>query len=199
MSAAFQRFAGISAVLVGVGGLIYGLLFGAIVYDAGRGVQLAWLTIGLVGPVLATPVIVALYYRLRDTDRGFALLALLLGLGATFGQLENAALFLGKELVPELGGGQPDPAGAFRFGVLGLSLFVFGWLIVRGGALPRGLGYLGQIGGVLLVLVYLGRVTGVIDPATEFTVIPPVLYGVVIHPIFYVWLGRLLRREAETV
>jgi hypothetical protein len=198
MSPTFQRFAGISAVLVGVGGLVYGLLFGAIVYGAGRGLILTWLTLGLVGAALATPVAVALYLRLRDTDRAFALLALLFGFVAALGQLENSSLALAIS-VGDLVGESSDPAGHFRFGLLGLSLSIVGYLILRGGAFPKGLGYVALAGGVLLVLTYVGRVTGVIDPATKFTVIPPVLYGVVIHPVFYVWLGRLLRREAETV
>lgn len=197
MSPTFQRFAGISAVLVGLGGLVYGVLFGAIVYGAGRPVALTWLTIGLVGAVLSVPVAVALYLRLRETDRGFALLALLFGLVASLGQLENSGLTLAKEL-GDLVGESSDPAGHFRFGLLGVSLFIVGWLMVRGAAFPKRLGYLGQAGGVLLVLVYVGRLTGVIDPATKITVVPPVLYGVLIHPIFYVWLGRILRREAET-
>ena len=50
--------------------------------------------------------------------------------------------------------------------------------------------------GVLLVLVYLGRLTGVIDPATEVTTLSPLLYGLVVHPVFYVWLGVVLRRAA---
>jgi hypothetical protein len=196
----YDRFAGTCAVLVGVGGLAYGILFGAIVLGASRPVAVVWLTLGLVGALLATPVSVALYYRLRDTDRGFALLALLLGLAATLGQLENSALGLGGALTPEVAGpGAPaDPFGVFRFGLAGVALFVVGWLVVRGGALPRGLGYLAQAGGILLVLVYLGRLTGVIDPATRITVLPPVLYGVVVHPILYVWLGVLLRRPATT-
>jgi hypothetical protein len=198
MSPTFQRFAGISAVLVGVGGLVYGVLFGAIVYGAGRGLILTWLTLGLVGAALATPVAVALYLRLRDTDRAFALLALLFGFVAALGQLENSSLALAIS-VGDLVGESSDPAGHFRFGLLGLSLSIVGYLILRGGAFPKGLGYVALAGGILLVLTYVGRVTGVIDPATEFTVIPPVLYGVVIHPVFYVWLGRLLRREAETV
>ncbi|MDQ4006294.1 MAG: DUF4386 family protein [Actinomycetota bacterium] len=186
----FERFAGAAAVTVGVGGLAYGVLFGWIVLGAPRSVALSWLTLGVLGSIFATPVTVALYYRLRDVDRGFALLALLLGLAAALGQFENSALALSRALSPELGGAAPDPAGVFRFGLLGVALFLIGWLIVRGGTLPRGLGYLGQVGGVLLVLIYLGRLTGVIDPATEITVLPPVLYGVVIHPWFYVWLGR---------
>jgi hypothetical protein len=134
----FDRFAGTSAILVGLGGLVYGVLYGAIVLGASRPVRITWLAVGLLGALLTTPVLVALYYRLRDTDRGFALLALL----------------------------------------------------------PRGLGSLASAGGVLLVLVYLGRLTGVIDPATEVTTLPPLLYGLVVHPVFYVWLGVVLRRTA---
>jgi hypothetical protein len=198
MTRTFDRFAGASAILVGLGGLAYGLLFGWIVLGAPRAVAISWLTIGLLGALLTTAVSVALYYRLRETERGFALLALLLGLAASLGQLENSALGLGRALTPEIAseGAPPDPFGAFRFGVAGVALFIVGWLIVRGGALPRGLGYLAQFGGFLLVLVYLGRLTGVIDPANRITVLPPLLYGVVVHPIFYVWLGSHLRRTA---
>jgi hypothetical protein len=196
MSVIFQRFAGVSSILVGLGGLVYGVLFGAIVYGAGRGVVLTWLTFGLAGAALATPVAVALYLRLRDTDRAFALLALLFGFVAALGQLENSSLALAIS-VGDMVGESSDPAGHFRFGLLGLSLFIVGYLILRGGALPRGLGFLGVAGGILLLLTYVGRVTGVIDPDTKITVLPPVLYGVVVHPIFYVWLGLTLRRQAE--
>lgn len=194
----FDRFAGVCSILVGMGGLLYGILFGAIVLGAERAVQITWLALGVGGALLSAPVGVALYYRLRDIDRGFALLALLLGLAAALGQFENSALGLGGALTPEIGeGGAPaDPFGAFRFGLAGVALFIVGWLVVRGGALPRGLGYLAEFGGGLLVLVYLGRLFGVIDPATRITVVPPVLYGVVIHPVFYVWLGVVLRRTA---
>jgi hypothetical protein len=196
MSATFQRLAGISSILVGLGGLVYGVLFGAIEYGAGRAVALTWLTLGLVGALLSTPVAVALYLRLRATDRALALLAFLFGFVAALGQFENSSLTLAKE-VGGLVGESSDPAGHFRFGVLGLSLLIIGWLIVQGGSLPRRLGSLAFAGGVLLVLTYLGRLTGVIDPATKITTLPPLLYGVVVHPVFYVWLGRILRREAE--
>lgn len=199
MSRSFERFAGMSAILVGIGGLAYGILFGAIVQGAGSPLQEIWLALGLVGALLATPVTVALYLGLREVDRGFALLALLLGIAAAFGQLENSGLGLGNELTPELGHeAAPDPYGVFRFGLLGVALLIVGWLMTRGGGFPRGLGILGEVGGALLILVYLGRLTGVIDPATKITVLPPVLYGVVIHPIFYVWLGIVLRRRTAS-
>jgi hypothetical protein len=201
MSRTFERFAGTCAILVGIGGLVYGLLFGWIVLGSPRVVATTWLAIGLLGALLATPVSVALYYLLRETDRGFALLALLLGLAATLGQFENSALGLGGSLTTGIvsQAGPADPFGAFRFGLLGVALLIVGWLAVRSGALPRGLGYMAVIGGILLVLTYVGRLTGVIDPATRITVLPPVLYGIVIHPIFYIWLGLTLRREAVRV
>jgi hypothetical protein len=151
----------------------------------------------VIGATLAAPVAVALYLRLRETDRAFALLALLFGFVAALGQLENSSLTLAKE-VGDMVGESSDPAGHFRFGLLGLSLFTIGWLIVQGAALPRRLGQVAEAGGVLLVLTYLGRLTGFIDPGTPITTLPPLLYGIVVHPLFYVWLGRVLRREAAT-
>ncbi|MGH2710461.1 MAG: DUF4386 family protein [Actinomycetota bacterium] len=195
MTRTFQRFAGTCSILVGIGGLAYGVLFGFIVYGAERPVALVWLALGLLGALLGTPVAVALYMKLRDRDWGFALLALLLGIFGSVGQLQNSALTLAKE-VGELRGESSDPAGAFRFGLLGLSLLIVGWLIVRSGAFPKRLGYLAEVGGVLLVLTFLGRTTGLIDTANELSVLPPVLYGVVIHPVLYVWLGRVLRKDA---
>jgi hypothetical protein len=130
----FDRFAGTSAILVGLGGLVYGVLFGAIVLGASRPVRITWLAVGLLGALLTTPVLVALYYRLRDTDRGFALLALLLGLAAALGQLENSALGLGSAVTPDIGleGAPADPFWAFRFGLAGVALFIVGWLICQG-------------------------------------------------------------------
>jgi hypothetical protein len=134
----FDRFAGTSAILVGLGGLVYAVLFGTIVLGASRPVRITWLAVGLLGALLTTPVLVALYYRLRDTNRGFALLALLLGLAAALGQFENSALGLGSAVTPEIGlEGEPaDPFGAFRFGLAGVALLIVGWLSVRGAPSP---------------------------------------------------------------
>ena len=196
MSRTFQRFAGTCSILVGIGGLAYGLLFGAIVYGAERPVALVWLTLGLLGALLGTPVAIALYMKLRDFDWGFALLALLLGVIGSVGQAQNSALTLAKE-VGELRGEASDPSGLFRFGLIGLSLFIVGWLIAKSGAFPKRLGYLAEAGGILLILTFIGRTTGLIDTSNELTVLPPILYGVVVHPVFYVWLGRLLRKDKD--
>jgi hypothetical protein len=46
--------------------------------------------------------------------------------------------------------------------------------------------------------MYVGRLAGFINPATKVTLIPPFLYGFVVHPGFYVWVARhLLRPQAQ--
>ena len=194
MSKTFQRFAGTCSILVGVGGLAYGVLFGFIVYGAERPVALVWLTLGLLGALLGAPVAVALYVKLRDFDWGFALLALLLGVIGSVGQAQNSALTLAKE-VGGLRGESSDPSGVFRFGLIGISLLIVGWLIVKSGSFTKRLGYLAEVGGTLLILTFVGRTTGLIDTSNELTTLPPILYGVVVHPVLYIWLGRHLRKD----
>jgi hypothetical protein len=66
-------------------------------------------------------------------------------------------------------------------------------LLTRGGAtLPSRLATLGAAVGVLLVLVYLGRLI-VLTPTNPLVAIPAALTGVVLSPAFYIWLGLELR------
>jgi hypothetical protein len=199
----FVKLAGILSVFVGFGGLAYGILFAAIVEGAGRSVQRTWIVLAMLGGLAACGVFVGLYERLRDVLPAVARLALLFGVLAGVGQLLNASAALGYSLetAPAPPGdfdGTPDPLGILRFGLNGVALFLFAWLMVGDRRLPKGLVYLGQLGGVLLVVMYVGRLTGTIDPADRITLIPPLLYGLAVHPIFYAWLGReLLRPEAR--
>ncbi|MFN8448714.1 MAG: hypothetical protein U0521_09030 [Anaerolineae bacterium] len=50
------------------------------------------------------------------------------------------------------------------FGVAGMSAVIFSLVIVRSGELPKALGYLGYLLGVLLLVVYLGRPIGLTRP-----------------------------------
>jgi len=181
-----------------VGGLVYGALFAYIVAGAPTWVLRTWLILAILGGLASTGVFVALYERLNATAGAVARWALLLGVVAGLGQMLNASVGLGFEVNPPPDGAfisEPDPLGILRFGLNGVALFLFGWAIVRSAALPRGLGYLAEVGGVLLVTVYVGRLTGIIDPATRLTLIPPLLYGLAVHPVLFVWLGRLLWME----
>jgi hypothetical protein len=197
----FQRLAGGLAIAVAIGGLAYGILFGWIVLGAPDGVFATWEVLAMLGGLAVTGVFVGAYERFREVGRPWVLWALLLGVAAGLGQMLNASVGLAYEVgaaAPPPGAfeGTPDPVGILRFGVNGLGLLLLGWVIARAPGYPRGLGLLGQLGGALLILMYLGRLTLIIDPANRITLIPPVLYGLVVHPIFFVWLGLVLRREA---
>jgi hypothetical protein len=201
-SASFDRFGGNCAILLGIGGFIYAILFAFVVADseAPTWVTGLWLTFLLVGGLLTTVVTVALYQRLREIDEGVALLALLLGFAAAVGGLVHAAY----QLIP-ITSSNPgvivtttpaDPLGVLRFGLAGVTLLILAVLIVRSEQFPKSLGYLAYFGGALLVFIYVGRLFDVITPAEKITLIPPFLYGFIVHPVFYVWLGRQLLRTA---
>jgi hypothetical protein len=197
----FDRLGGALAISVGLGGLAYGILFAYIVEGAPVGVVRAWLVLAILGGLAVTGVFVAIHECLRGRDGAVSRWALLLGVVAGLGQMLNASVALGYELNPPPDGAVPagpDPLGILRFGLNGVALFLFGLAMARTKRFPNALRYLAESGGVLLVVSYVGRLTGIIDPADRITLLPPLLYGVFVHPIFYVWLGRVLRgRQGE--
>ena len=193
VSPSLDRLAGPFATAVGVGGLLYGALFAWIVVGSPDWVPDLWFALLTVGGLLAVPVGVALYQRLRATDEGLALTALLLGLAGALGGVVHGAFNLAAQINPASVGKEasPDPGGIFRYATAGLALVVLGWLIMAGRALPRRLGQLALLSGFVLVFIYIGRLYDFITPSNRPTLFPPLLYGLVLHPVFYLWLGRL--------
>jgi hypothetical protein len=149
------------------------------------------------GGLLATPVSVALYLRLRPTEEGFALWGLLLSLVGSLGSMVHGgfdlARLIGPPSLPTEIPNPVDPRGLLTFGVAGLGVFVFAVLIRRGGGLPRGLGIQGMAAGVLLILIYLGRLI-LFDPTNPLLLGAAVLGGFLVTPAFFIWLGVALRR-----
>ncbi|WIG59432.1 MAG: hypothetical protein OJF49_002179 [Ktedonobacterales bacterium] len=210
-AASYERFAGVCALLGGVGSILYSVVFVIL-----KNVLLYSLLLTL-GGLLASAVLVGVYSRVREANRDFALLALLLGVVAALGSFGHGAYDLANALHPEAGPtrvlstaasataistlpSEIDARGALTFGLSGLALLVFSWLIVRSGRLPRGLGYLGYALGVLLILTYLGRLI-VLDPASDagkvFILAPAALTGLIVNPIWYLWLGSALLRVTQ--
>jgi hypothetical protein len=156
----------------------------------------------LANGLLATAVLVALYERLRATDASFALWGLLLGLAGAIG----SALHGGYDLAAVLHQHAPvdpnlpsamDPRGLLTFGASGISLWVFAWLMARGGQLPRGLAYLAYLVAGLELVLYLGRLI-VFDAKHPVIVVPALLAGFIATPIWYIWLGVSLWRGARS-
>ena len=190
-SGSFERFAGACAILAGISGFMYAVAFVVLQDELLSGLFL------MLGGLFTTVALVAVYERLRETDASFALLALLLGAAGSLGMAVHGGYDLANAVnpppdLPDLPN-PVDPRGLLTFGVAGAALFVVSWLIGRSGRLPKGLGYLGYASAVLLLALYLGRLI-VLDPTNPAILVPALLNGFLVNPIFYVWLGLVLLR-----
>lgn len=195
VSSSYERFAGVCAVLTGVVGLAYAVAFVIL-----RSPSLSALCL-LLGGLLGTVTLVAVYARLRETDASVALLALLLGVTGAMGAAIHAGYDLSNVLHPPAAvnldmPSQIDPRGMLTFGIAGLGLWAMAWLILRGGQFPRGLGYLGYVTAVLLIVVYLARLI-VLDASSPLVLAPAALVGFIANPVWYVWLGLSLWRNTR--
>lgn len=197
----FERFGGSMGILAGIAGFLYAVAFIIL-----RNALLSSLFLMLVG-VFSTGALVALYYRLRQTDIAFGLWALLMGIAGAFGSAVHGGYDLAYNVnvpspapPPELMAlpSQVDPRGLLTFGFTGIALFTFSWLIIRSRVLPSTLGYVGYLSAVLLIALYLGRLI-VLDPANPVILVPALLNGFVLNPVWYIWLGIALYRHAAAV
>jgi len=195
---AFERFAAACAFVVGVGGFVYAILFVTILRGSGQPAETASAVLLLVGGLLSTAVLVAVYERLRAPGGPFARWALLLGTVAAIGSAVHGGFDLANVFNrPRIGFSIPspvDPRGLLTFGVTAIAVLVLAWLILRTGAFPRRLAYVGFAAALLLGVIYVGRLT-VLDPKSPVLLVAALLAGFVVNPLWYVWLGLELRRE----
>src|SRR5437867_3706609 len=78
-TATFERIAAVSAALVALGALAYTGIFVLLVGGTKGLENRLWFLVLMVGAIATTPVLVAVYQRLRRFDAALALIALLLG------------------------------------------------------------------------------------------------------------------------
>jgi hypothetical protein len=196
MKTSFERFGGWGAILAGVSGFLYSIAFIVLQNDL-----LSALFLMLSG-LFSITALVALYERLRGSENGFALLGLLLSLSAALGSAIHGGYDLSNVLHPpaSLNTDLPnpiDPRGLLAFGVSGLGLFLFSWLMAQGVNFPKGLAYLGYISAALMIVLYLGRL--ILLQATNLAIaIPALLEGFIVNPLWYIWLGRTLFRNQNS-
>ena len=88
-----------------------------------------------------------------------------------------------------------DPRGLGTFALTGIALAVIGWLILRGGNLPRPLDYLAFLSAGLLVFVYVGRLV-ILNPKSPGLLAAAVLAGYVVVPVWFVWAALSKRRSS---
>ena len=209
-AAAYERFAGVCALVAAVGSLAYSVAF-VVLKNAGL-----YSALLMIGGLVTAAVLVGVYSRVRAAGAEVAGLALLLGVIGAMGSLSHGAYDLANAIHPEASPAQViaatsskalatlpseiDARGVMTFGIAGVAILLFSWLIARAGNLPRGLGYLGYLLGALLVIVYLGRLI-VLDPTTSTGTIavlaPAALTGLIVNPAWLFWLGAALLRRRQ--
>jgi hypothetical protein len=201
-STSFDRFAGWCGLLAGIGAFLYAYAF-VILQRSNPGLAVPlFSTLLLLNGLLAVVAFTALYNRVRGVDAGFALLALLFALAGQLGAAVHGGYDLANAINPP-GALDPavqalpnpvDPRGLLTFGLTALGLFLFGGLVLQSRTLPRSLGYLGHLLGILLLVIYVARLT-VLSPANPLLLGPVLVSGFVVSPLFYLWLGRTLGRQ----
>ena len=188
----YERFAGVCALAAAVAGFLYSLAFVVL-----RSAGLSGLWLLLVG-LLSTAALLGLYERVRSVESGFALLGLVLVVVGGLGAAIHGGFDLANALHPPASvnvdlPSEIDPRGLLTFGVTGLGLWALAWLIVRGGGLPRQLGYLGYLAAALAIVLYLGRLI-VLDATSPLILGPALVAGFLVNPAWYLWLGIVLWR-----
>jgi hypothetical protein len=194
------------AIAAGVLGLFYALGFVVLTRSDSThdlGVILYSLSL-LLGGVATSALMVGLHYKLREVDEAFSLWALLLGIGGALG----AAIHGGYDLANAINvpvndpldaanlPNQVDPRGLITFGVAALSLLVLSWLITRSQVFPKNLGYLGYALAILLIVLYVGRLT-IMTASNPIIFVPALLTGFLLNPAWYLWLGSLMLRQPD--
>jgi hypothetical protein len=199
MTASFRRFAGLCALLTAAGGITYSVTFAIYVRRGSHWAQWASDVTLLVGSLLALPVLLALYETVRRSEPQFALLALVLGLGGSLGAAVHGAYdvaVLSNPVATDPNAPNAvDARGFATFAVSGLALAAFGALALRSAALPRAIAGLGVTGGLLLVVVYFGRLI-LLDPNANLVKACALLSGIVLVPAFYLGVARVLLTAA---
>jgi hypothetical protein len=185
----FDRVAGFCALLGAALAILYAI--GFVVLKSTPVYSFALLA----GGIVSTVALFAVYDRAR-AGGSLASVGLALAVAGTLGAAIHGGFDLAVVLHPEAPGPPGagpfpvDPRGLLTFGVAGLGVLALSWAGLSVDGLPRNLVYLGFALGIVLILIYLGRL--IVLDATSVLVLGPALVGAILSPIWYAWIGWLL-------
>lgn len=199
----FNAFTGISAILTGLSGLAYAFSF--VILDRSLP-QLAAIISALfllLGGLLSLGVIAGLQRSLRSANEGFTLWVSILAIIGAIGAITHGGYDLANAVnIPEENPlnlanlpSQTDPRGLLTFGVTGLAILGWSWLISSTSKYPKRLSRLGYVLGCLMTFIYLARLIW-IDVTAPIVGLPILLTGFVLNPLWYIWLGKIFWSKA---
>jgi len=190
----FARFGGLAAILLALTSWAAVLAYAALVQpgDSAVGLQIFQFLYALIA-FWALFAIVAVYYRMRSVGEAWAFFATLVGVAASVSTMV-AAMYEVANLRqnPPLAGVSPtNPLGIMSFGLTGLWFLVANLLLWRAKT-PRVLVALGFVAAADLLA---GFVAG-LSESGGVVFFSSLIAGAIGGPIYWLWLGRLLRRDA---
>ena len=190
----FVRFGGLAAILLALTSWGAVLAYAALVEpgDAGLGLQIFRFLYALAA-FWALFAIVAVYYRARTAGEAWAFFATLVGVAASVATMVTAMYEVAnlRQNPPLAGVSATNPLGVMSFGLTGLWFLIANLLLWRTKT-PRVLVLLGFVAAADLFAGFVAGLSengGVVYLAALFA-------GAVGGPIYWLWLGRQLRRDA---
>lgn len=191
----FYKDSYLSAYLAGLSWLAYAYFF---VIAKNPTLSALFLTLG---GLFAVKVFTALYQMLKEVDKGFAVTFTVLGVAGALATAAHGGYDLANVINPPTGlnpslPSQVDPRGLMAFGVTGLAVFKASWLMKKVKTFPQNLSLLGSLSGVLLMVIYLGRLI-VLDPTQPILRYPILIEGFLVNPIWYLWLGYIFQKKLK--
>jgi hypothetical protein len=200
MTPTFQRVGKWAAIKAAVASIVFTVTFALYVREGYHWAQWASaITLTILG-ILVVVVFVALHARMKAAEPELALLALIAGLTGGLGSMIHGAYDIAvlakpvseKSNLPS----QVDPRGFLTFAITGVAILLFSWLAIRTATLPRRVAQIGVVGGLLLVVVYFGRLIA-LDPNNNVIRIAAVVSGLLVVPAFYLGVARELRAPKD--
>lgn len=193
---AFVRFGGLAAILLALTSWAAVFAYGALVQpddpEARIGLQTFQFLYALIA-FWALFAIVAVYYRLRTVGEAWAFFATLVGVAASVGTMVAAMYEVAnlRQTPPLVGASPANPMNVLSFGLTGLWFFVVNRLMWRTAA-PRVLVVLGFL---VAAVLFVGLVAGLSENGGA-VYLASVFAAAIGGPIYWLWLGRQLRRDA---
>lgn len=192
----FVRFGGLAAILLALTSwaavLAYGILVQPDDPDPRLGLQVFQFLYALIA-FWALFAIVAVYYRVRAVGEAWAFFATLIGIAASVGTMVAAMYEVAnlRQTSPLIGASPANPLSVMSFGLTGL------WFLVANRLLwwtttPRVLVLLGFLATAGL---FVGFVAGLSENG-GMVYLASLFAGAIGGPIYWLWLGRQLRRDA---
>lgn len=200
----FEKWAAIDSILTGLSAFLYAYSFIIVSRnDPETGGLLSALFLTLTG-FFSVKVFVELYQDLKKLDEKWAFWTLIFALVGAFGTAIHGGYDLANALNPPLENlpslanlpSQIDPRGLLTFGVAGIGLGFFSWMISKSREFPKNLGLIGMLSATLMMVLYFGRLI-VLNPADPIILWPALINGFVIGPLFYIWLGTELLKKSR--